>query len=291
MISNSTLLHVRLPFSWFLLPIYMMGLVFAPSVDPKNAIIVFIVLHVFLFTASNGFNSYYDRDEYSIGGLRSPPQVTKDLLWFSLTLDAIGFGLALLVSWEFALGCFIYGIASKLYSWNVTRIKKYGVLSWLFVGLGQGTCIFLLVTTSITDPSNAPFHINVRNMLPAFFAGCFLLGIYPLTQIYQHAEDARRHDMTLSRMLGIKNTFFCAAIFIVTAMVGFFFCLRERVNHWSAYLFLGLLIPAVYYFGRWFFACRRHPEQADFDHCMRMNILASTGVNLFGITAFFLLNK
>jgi 4-hydroxybenzoate polyprenyltransferase len=291
MISVSTLLHIRLPFSWFLLPIYMLGLVFAPTIDAKNALIVFSVLHIFLFTASNGFNSYYDRDEHSIGGLRRPPQVTKDLLWFSLILDAIGLGLALLVSWEFALGCFIYGIASKLYSWDVTRIKRHGLLSWIFVGFGQGTCVFFLVVMSITRNAYASFSTIGHAILPAIFAGCFLLGVYPLTQIYQHAEDARRGDMTLSRMLGILNTFYCAAIFIGAAIIGFFLCLQERLSHLAAYLFLGLLTPAVYYFGKWFFTCRRRPEYADFDHCMRMNILASTGLNLFGAVAFFLLHK
>jgi hypothetical protein len=81
MVSKSTLLHVRLPFSWFLLPVYMMALTFAPSIDLKNAALVFVMLHIFLYTASNGFNSYYDRDKESIGGLRNPPPVTSDLLY------------------------------------------------------------------------------------------------------------------------------------------------------------------------------------------------------------------
>jgi 4-hydroxybenzoate polyprenyltransferase len=285
MISTSTLLHVRLPFSWFLLPVYMLGLVFAPPIDPKNAIVVFISLHLFLFTASNGFNSYFDRDVESIGALKNPPPVTRDLLWFSLALDAIGLAVAIFAGWRFFFGCLIYQFASKIYSWNVTRLKKHGITAWLLVGIGQGTCVFLLVVASVVNPSYDVRSVVVKNILPALYAGSFILGMFPLTQIYQHREDARRADRTISRTLGIEGTFYCAAFFIVAAVAGLVQCLYERFGGGAAALFLGLLVPAIYYFGRWFFACRRHVAAADFGHCMRLNILASTALNLFGAAA------
>jgi 4-hydroxybenzoate polyprenyltransferase len=289
--SRSTLLHVRLPFSWYLLPVYMMALAFAPVIDLKNAVIIFIVMHIFLYTASNGFNSYYDRDTESIGGLRNPPPVTNDLLWFSLALDAIGLIVALFVGWQFALGCFIYGIASKMYSFDRIRIKKYGGISWLFVGLGQGVGVFLLIAISISGSTGKECSIVSGNIVPAILTGFFLLGIFPLTQIYQHREDARRNDLTLSRMLGIEKTFLCAVSCVFVAIVGFSVLIYHRFGIFFASLFLGLLAPAVYYFGRWFYACRKDPAHADFDHCMRMNLLASTGVNIFGAVAAFLIQK
>jgi 4-hydroxybenzoate polyprenyltransferase len=287
MISASTLLHVRLPFSWFLLPVYMMALAFSPSIDLKNAVIVFIVLHVFLFTASNGFNSYYDRDIDSIGGLRTPPPVTRDLLWFSLALDAAGIALALAAGWVFALGSFVYGIASKLYSWDRTRFKKRGIESWLLVGFGQGSCVFLLTGFSVAPSGEAGLANLAAGIIPSLFIGCFLLGVFPLTQIYQHTEDARRGDMTISRMLGIEKTFYIAAICIVFAICGLCYCFFRYSGPTRAFLFLGLLAPAVYYFGRWFLSCRKNPSCADFSHCMRMNFLASTCLNCFGIAALF----
>ncbi len=287
-LSTSTLLHVRLPFSWFLLPVYMMALVFAPAIDLKNAVVVFVVLHVFLFTASNGFNSYYDRDTDSIGGLRNPPPVTPDLLWFSLLLDAIGVSLAFFVGWQFALGGLIYGIASKMYSWNRIRIKKHGLAAWLFVGLGQGTCVFLLVVLSVSGSSLTGFA-GLTGIVPAaLFTGCFLLGIFPLTQIYQHREDARRNDLTISRMLGVEKTFYAAGTFLIIAVAGFFHCFYRSYGARIAFLFLALLAPAVYYFGQWFFSCRKDPARADFGRCMRMNFLASTCLNLFGIAAIII---
>jgi 1,4-dihydroxy-2-naphthoate octaprenyltransferase len=287
MISKSTLLHVRLPFSWFLMPVYMMSMVIAPSINWLNAIIVFIVMHIFLYTASNGINSYYDRDEESIGGLRTPPPVTNDLLWFSFLLDAAGVLLAFIVGWQFALGCFIYGIASKIYSWNKIRIKKYGVLGWLFVGFGQGTLTFLLITYSIAGWPDKGYFSRGETALPALAAGFFLLGVFPLTQVYQHAEDSRRNDMTISRMLGIKNTFYCAGLCMIVAITSFFYWFYCHIGQNMAYLFLYMIIPAVFYFVRWFLACRKSPLMADFSHTMWMNFLASSGVNLFGIFALF----
>ena len=291
MITRSTLLHVRLPFSWFLLPVFMMALALVPEFDPGRAAIVFIVLHLFLYTASNGFNSYFDRDTESIGALRRPPAVTPDLLWFSLALDAAGLLLALMVRWEFALGCFIYGMASKIYSWDLVRVKKYPITGWIFVGVGQGVLAFLLITLGIAEPEGTAW-LMIAQMLPAsIFAGFFLLGVYPLTQIYQHGEDARRGDVTISRLLGIKNTFYCAAGCLVVAIGGFFATLRGYYGLRGALLFIGLIAPAVVYFVHWYAVCRKDPKYADFSRSMRMNLLASTGVNLFGALAIFISNK
>jgi len=287
MISRSTLLHIRLPFSWFLLPVYMMALVAVPVVNGHHALIVFIVLHIFLFTASNGFNSFYDRDTESIGGLRVPPPVTPDLLWFSLFLDVAGLALALLAGWRFFWGCVIYGMASKVYSWNVTRIKKYGFISWLFVGAGQGTGIFLLTVAAVSHPYQSLSMILRDNALPAVCAGLFLLGVFPLTQIYQHEEDGRRKDMTLSRMLGVPHTFLCAAACLVAAIGGFLYYFYAHRGLGTAGLFLALILPAVAYFITWFLGCLKDPARADFGRTMRMNFLASTGVIVFGIVVFF----
>jgi hypothetical protein len=212
------------------------------------------------------------------------------LLWFSLLLDAIGLIIALCVGRQFTLGCFIYGIASKLYSWDPIRIKKYGVLSWLFVGLGQGTGIFLLVALSLSGAPGKECLAIRGTLLPAVLAGFFLLGMFPLTQIYQHREDARRNDLTLSRMVGIRKTFLCAFLCLFIAVVGFSVLFYQHFGIFFAILFLVLLAPAVYYFGHWFYACRRDAVHADFDHCMRMNFLASTGITIFGAVTVFIIH-
>ncbi len=108
MITISSILHIRLPFSYFLLPIYLMALLTADVFDPVKAWSVFFVLHFLLYPAANGFNSVYDRDEGSIGALKNPPPVTSDLLWFSLGLDAAALIVAAWIGWMFFAGCLVY---------------------------------------------------------------------------------------------------------------------------------------------------------------------------------------
>jgi 4-hydroxybenzoate polyprenyltransferase len=286
MISRSSLIHLRLPFSYFLLPVYLLALVAAGTIDPVKAWIVFLVLHFFLYTAANGFNSFYDRDTESIGVLRRPPSVTKDLLWLSFILDAAGILIAFAAGWRFALASFIYGCASKAYSWDRTRIKKHPVGGWLFAGIGQGTLTFLCTVQAVTGCTmHDLFSWNF--LQPAAATGLFILGFFPLTQIYQHREDARRGDMTISLFLGIRGTLTLAAGSMTAAVVMFVLFFNRTTGMHSALFFIGALVPAAVYFIRWFFLCTRNSAKADFDHAMTLSIMAATGLIVFSLSRLF----
>lgn len=282
MISRSTLLHSRFGFSIFLLPVFLLALLTIEHIDVVNSLIVFIVLHMFLYPASNGYNSYYDRDTESIGGLRTPPPVTPDLLWFSFFLDAVGTLLAFLVSPFFALACFVYGLASKAYSWHAIRIKKYGVPGWIYVAVGQGSVMFLLVVFSVAKISLCDL-VQFRYLFPALLTGLYLLGFYPLTQIYQHTEDARRNDMTVSRLAGVGGTFVIAVAGIGLAVIGFVGYFYIYYNVKTAMFFLLCIIPATVHFVVWIVTWVRHASGIDYTHLARMHILAAAGLNLFSI--------
>jgi hypothetical protein len=43
------------------------------------------------FPASNGYNSYFDKDEDSIGLLEKPPEVDISLYYFSILLEPWAF--------------------------------------------------------------------------------------------------------------------------------------------------------------------------------------------------------
>ena len=92
MFSKSTFLHLRIPFSYFLLPVYLFSLSASPNLNESKLLWVFVILHFFLYPASNGYNSYFDKDEKSIGGLKNPPPVTKGLYWLSLLLEVSAIG-------------------------------------------------------------------------------------------------------------------------------------------------------------------------------------------------------
>jgi 1,4-dihydroxy-2-naphthoate octaprenyltransferase len=287
MISRSSLAHVRVPLSFYLLPIFLCALFCVEKIDIEKALVAFITLHFFLYPASNGFNSFYDRDIESIGTLKRPPPVKKDLLWFSLALDAIALALGLLVGTLFAAGCLIYGCASKAYSWDKIRIKKYPLTGWLFTGLGQGTLTFLLVAVSVGTARAADvfdFHL----WFPALACGLFVLGFFPLTQVFQHREDARRHDTTISMLIGVRGTFFLAAIILFLALSAFFFYFEETLGMKYAGVFFILLFPAAVSFLRWFGRIYKDAGAADYDHATRICLLASGGMNIFFLIAIVL---
>ena len=76
MLQKSTIQLLRFPFSFFLLPVYLFALSQVPSPHWGHALLIFFILHLLVYPASNGYNSYMDRDESSIGGIKQPLQPT-----------------------------------------------------------------------------------------------------------------------------------------------------------------------------------------------------------------------
>ena len=89
MFSISTLLHLRIPFSYFLLPIFLFSLAISPNLTMSSLGWTFFIIHFMLYPASNAYNSYFDKDEKSIGGLRNPPPVDRGLYYAALLLDLV----------------------------------------------------------------------------------------------------------------------------------------------------------------------------------------------------------
>src|SRR5690349_15273450 len=145
MLSRSSWLHLRIPFSYYLMPVYLFALGISPNPTNHSVLWSFIVIHLFLYPASNGYNSYFDKDEKSIGGLKNPPPVNKGLYYLSLLFDAAALLLGtVMISFTFAGMLFIYGLASKAYSHPAVRLKKYPLAGWLVAGFFQGFFTLLM---------------------------------------------------------------------------------------------------------------------------------------------------
>jgi 4-hydroxybenzoate polyprenyltransferase len=286
MFSKSTILHLRIPFSYFLLPVYLFAVSVSPNVSSKGLLWVFITLHFFLYPASNGYNSYFDKDEQSIGGLKNPPPVKKGLYWMSLLLDAIAVVLgAIMVSWLFAAMLVIYGFVSKAYSHPAVRLKKYAVVSWVITGIFQGAFTFMMCYVGI-NRFGIENLLQVKVLVAALLTTLMLWANYPMTQVYQHEEDAKHGDMTISRMLGIRGTFYFAGLFFAVTSVVFIFFFNEFFYLRYGLIFLGALSPVVIYFTWWFLHVMKDEAQADFRHTMRLNFLSSTCLIIFFVYFF-----
>lgn len=283
---KNILLHLRIPFSFFLLPIYLFALSQSPHVDVTKACWVFFILHFMIFPASNAYNSYYDKDEGSIGLLEIPPPVTKELLYTAWVIDVLALVLGgLFVDEFFTIFLLVYGLISKAYSHPAIRLKKYPVISWYVVTLFQGAFTYLAVYKAITVDFQMSQLANFQILLPAFICTSNLLAIYPLTQVYQHEEDALRGDMTMSRLLGIRGTFLNAVFWLGLSGVGFLVYFGITTEF---LLLIALLSPLLGFFAWWMWQVWKDESKANFKNTMWLNLLAGICLNLFFGLLYFL---
>lgn len=276
MTPKDILLHLRLPFSLFLMPVYWFAISQTPNLDKPKAVWIFVILHLLIYPASNAYNSYFDKDEGSIGGLEKPPAVDKKLFWVSWAMDILAVIISLVVlDWIFALMIFVYGLVSKAYSNDTIRLKKYPILSWLVVGFFQGAFTYCTIIMAFEKS----FESIKPQILPALISTLMLWAVYPMSQIYQHEEDAKRGDTTMSILLGITGTFIFTAIVFSFAFAGFFYYFNQAD-------FITLLIfnfPTLVFFGWWFLKTIKDKNQANFKNTMWLNLLASVCLNGFYI--------
>jgi 4-hydroxybenzoate polyprenyltransferase len=283
--TRSTLVLLRFPFFFFLAPVFLSALATSPRLNPGKAVAAFLVIHFLLYPASNGFNSYYDRDEGSIGGIKKPPLVTPDLLWVSLALDILALALGFIISAWFVLYLFLYGLGSKAYSWDRIRLKRYPVWSWLSVGIGQGAATFIASYGAINDLGFRDL-LDPRLLIPAGLIGVILLGVYPLTQVYQHEEDKSQGVTSFSMLVGIRGTFLVSSSCLAVGGIGFALYFSGLFSVLAGIVFLGFMAPVLACFMLWLVRVFADPAAADWKNAMRMNLVASACMNLCFILMF-----
>ena len=275
MLATSTIKLLRIPFSFFLSPVYFFSLAQVPHVNWGKAALVFFIIHFLIYPASNGYNSYMDRDTKSIGGLEHPPPPSRELYLTTIFLDLAGILLSLFIGPLFAFVMLFYIGASKAYSYRGIRIKKLPITGYLLVITVQGAVTFWLVY----------YGSSIDHTLPVPWQGmaiCALLigGFYPLTQIYQHDQDLEDGVVTISYMLGYKGTFvFCAIVYSLAfiLMAQFFIHHHEQDKLLMVSIFF---VPIIVYFIVWFLRVRRNAQAANFKNTMIMNWLAATCTNI-----------
>jgi 4-hydroxybenzoate polyprenyltransferase len=286
--GRSSLLHMRFAFSFFLMPVFLFAVSQAPLCVLGNTILTFIIWHLLVYPASNGFNSYFDKDEGSIALLEKPPVVDRSLYYFSLFLDILAIILSIFVGWILFFAVLIYGSFSKLYSYPGTRLKKYPVISFLVVFIFQGAFVYWSTYASVAG-LDLLYGWNLNFTIAGLICSCLIGATYPLTQVYQHDEDRRRGDTTLSMVLGIRGSFLFAAVFFIAAVILLFlywYRLGSLNNFW---LFLFFLLPVIFVFFDWLLKVYRDPAQANFTNMSRMTVISSLMMLIYFGTLNFIL--
>jgi len=275
---KNALVLMRIPFSVYLMPVFWFALSTTSSFDTARALILFLILHLLVYPASNGYNSYYDRDEGSIGGLKNPPKVNRELMHLVLLFDVLAVALTLLLSPLFATLVALYLLISKAYSYEGIRLKKHPVISTFVVTFFQGAFTYVMVQVGLGLSLDR--ILQMPNSGFALVSTLFLYGSYPLTQIYQHEEDRRRGDHTLSLLLGIKGTYLFAAVSLLlgTALLLWLYFSTKQVH--NIFIFLICTAPVVYFFSGWVLQARKDAAAVNYENTMRMNKISSLSISL-----------
>lgn len=285
--NRSTLLHLRIPFSLYLMPFFFFAASQAIPLNYLNALITFVALHLFLYPASNGYNSYYDKDEESIGGLENPPPVNRQLFYYSLFFDLVAILLGIFVNVGFATMMIIYGLASKAYSHPAIRLKKYAIGGLFTVVFFQGFFTYVMTIVAL-EGFNFEVIFRYETLFPALLCSFLLLGSYPITQVYQHSEDKKRGDRTFSILLGIRGTFAWTAGIFTLGTIGFMYYFSEKYSFSTALLFPLFLSPVLIYFLTWVFEVLGDSSKANWKSTMQLNQISAVCFISFFIALFFL---
>ena len=130
--------------------------------------------------------------------MAAPPAVPPHLLALAIALAAAGALLALPAGAEFAILYWLIVVWTAAYSHPRTRWKAGPWSSAAAIFLGQGAIGFAAGWAAL-----APMvPLGGDLLLGATGAGLTALGLYPVTQVFQTAEDAARGDRTLAVALG-----------------------------------------------------------------------------------------
>jgi lycopene elongase/hydratase (dihydrobisanhydrobacterioruberin-forming) len=160
-------------------------------------------------------NSAFDRDEGDIAYLRQPPPPPRGLAAFGFGLMLAGLLGALLLPLAYRLVFLICVALSVLYSVPPFRLKAVPGADWVINMWGFGTLTPYAGWAATGLPVGPVGTLVLLGFCPLFAA------LYPLTQIYQFEEDARRGDRTLALSLGTRRSLI-AALGAATLSFGFF---------------------------------------------------------------------
>ena len=218
------LLHLR-PLEWPIMTAhFLLGTLLAagwglPGLATLLGWLVFVAL---MNGGTLAINSAFDKDEGDIGYLKAPPKPPEHLLAFSSVLLGAATLLGFLLPRPFALINLACVIMSVLYSVPPPRLKARAGWDLIINCVGFG----LLTPLAGWALTGRPFS---QPILLASIGFAFLFAtLYPMTQIYQVAEDSARGDRTLVIQVGVGRSLVFALVAAFVAHGCFLFAIMSR---------------------------------------------------------------
>jgi 4-hydroxybenzoate polyprenyltransferase len=238
------LLHTR-PVEWPILAGhtfvgYLLAVGLSGALTPERVGPALLGISLWVVCLNGGtlaLNSAYDRDEGDIAYLRRPPPPPPHLAAFGLGLIGIGACLAVLLPRGYVSAYLLCLILSVLYSVPPFRLKAVAGVDWIINMWGFGTLTPYAGWSATGLPVGAVGRLILLAFCPLF------AGLYPLTQIYQIEDDAKRGDRTLAVVLGIRGSLTVGLLGAVAAFVLFGMAAARMgwsSDEWWRWLVLGL---------------------------------------------------
>jgi 1,4-dihydroxy-2-naphthoate octaprenyltransferase len=267
-------LHLRLHYQFFILSgAYLLAALFVEEVKWPQFWLQFLNVHVLLFGGATAYNSWWDKDEGPIGGLKSPPKMNRWMWPVSMGLQFTGLVWAISFGWNFAI---IYALSMLffwLYSTPLARWKGKPLLSLVAIGISTGTNSFLMGFLAAGG-----YPITFFEDAIALGVALILLSLYPVSQVFQTEEDSKRGDRTFAvqfGLIGVKRLF--AILFpLGSAILGWGLYLQSST---LGHLFIGVNILA--YIGLSIIVWKLKGKANEYHTVMKIKFLASFSFVIF----------
>ncbi len=197
---------------------YLLGGLYQTELDLRSFVVQFANVHLLLLGGATVYNSFCDRDEGPIGGLRHPPPLAGWTRAASWGVQLVGLLVAFLAGLAFVAVYLLAMVLFWLYSAPWSRWKGHPHKSLFVIGVGNGLALFLL--GYLAAGGRAP---RLEILAAGAGVALVLLSLYPASQVFQLAEDARRGDRTFARrygLVGIRRFFvpcYAAGVLLIAA--------------------------------------------------------------------------
>lgn len=174
------ILHLRLNYQILILSgPYLLGVLLSDQFSLLQ-LTQFFTVHILLFGGVTAYNSYFDKDEGPIGGLKNPPKMSPWMLVASWLLQIVGLFFALWSGVSFVLIYLLGVLIFWMYSSPHVRLKGKPIGSLIAIGAGTVICAYLLGYYS-NGTAGLP---SLTVLIAALGSMCLVVSMYPLSQVY-----------------------------------------------------------------------------------------------------------
>lgn len=239
----------------------------------------FFIIHILLFGGATAFNSFWDKDEGPIGGLKNPPKMQEWMRWMSLVFMGLGGILSLEMGLVYVVTYVISMFLFWAYSSPVLRWKGDPILSLFVIGLSTGTAGYLF---GYISGGGQEFDIPI--VFGSAGVAFVLVSMYPISQIFQIEEDRKRGDETFASRFGKNGVLWCLRILYPLGLGLLFWPLWLRNPVFAALIFSGGSLGFAYTLNTLTFL---KGEPSEYEKVMRLKYAASMSFVLVLLAGLF----